>query len=435
MAEAPRHVRFGPRERRGLVAGWRASQLAVVVLGLLTAVALARMLPAGIAAVVSPVVAIAAVASASVPLRGRSAEQWAPVLGAFGLRHVKRPQRLRLPSGANRDLLPRQAVARALELRGLRLSTAPVGPRGDVGFLVDARARRVCVAAMVSSPGGVLAPGGADPAAVEAWANLLRSAARAGSPVARLQWTAWCRAGHQAGDLERVVVLSVAVGFGRRRRRGEAVALALRELLGSARLLAEAGVEVGAPLKVADLAATCTLDGSARSYPWPLSVDERWDHAIVDGSCTVVSWVEEWPRVEREAGFLAALLLVAPGSRVAVTFEPVVPAEAARRLEQERTASMADEEIKRRGGFLSTMRRQRELEGALKREAELADGEGLLTFSGFTAATGPDHAAALAVQGRLEEAAARGGMALRVLFGEQAPALATLLPIARGASG
>ena len=433
MAEAQATVRFGPRERRGLVAGWRAPQLAVVVLGLLAAIALARFLPGAAAAVVCPVVAASCVAVATLPLRGRTIEQWAPMAITFTARRSYRRAPLRLPVTALQLRRPPRAVARVTGTAGISLEELAVGPRAALGVLVDARRQRVTVASYVRSQGGALALGGADPIAVRAWGNLLRSATRPGSPVERVQWAAWCEQGRAEGDLDRKVLLATTVAYGRRRPRGEAVALALREQLGYSRFLVDAGVVVEDPLDAAGFATALALDGG--TYPWPLAIRESWDHVVVDGLHAKLSWVEEWPRVDRELGFLSPLLLASPSARVSVTFEPIGPLEAARRLEQERTASMADEEVKRRGGFLSTMRRQRELEGAVRREAELADGEGLLSFSGYTLAVGEDLESVDLVQETLEEAAARSGMALRLLHGEQAPAFALMLALGRGPRG
>ena len=64
--------------------------------------------------------------------------------------------------------------------------------------------------------------------------------------------------------------------------------------------------------------------------------------------------------------------------------EPVSPSRAVRAVEQARTADLADSELRRRGGFLSTARRAREAELVVRREAELADGHASVPVSAAT---------------------------------------------------
>ena len=76
--EAPPRYRFGPLERRGLVAGWRGGQIAVVAVALVLAVGILRARPSAAGAAAAFVSVAVGVATATWPVAGRTAEQWAP---------------------------------------------------------------------------------------------------------------------------------------------------------------------------------------------------------------------------------------------------------------------------------------------------------------------------------------------------------------------
>src|SRR5207237_3902619 len=87
--EAPvadeRPYRFGPLEHHGLIWHWRGSQIAVLGGGVLTAFLLAVTTQQAAAAIAA---GLAALAVAFVPVRGRTLEQWAPVVLRFAVRRA-----------------------------------------------------------------------------------------------------------------------------------------------------------------------------------------------------------------------------------------------------------------------------------------------------------------------------------------------------------
>src|SRR5580658_6943315 len=99
--------RFGPRERGGALAGWRAGQIMTVAVGLVFCVLVLRWEPnaAGVAAAVGILVLYGALAT--VPVAGRTGDEWLPVAVCWGTR--------RSASGG----VPRMGT-----LRGLRLLRA-----------------------------------------------------------------------------------------------------------------------------------------------------------------------------------------------------------------------------------------------------------------------------------------------------------------------
>ena len=76
--------RFPPLERRGVIAGWRAGQVASVAAGLVLAVLSVRSRPTLPGVLVAVTWVGGAVALAFWPIAGRTGEQWLPVVVRWG---------------------------------------------------------------------------------------------------------------------------------------------------------------------------------------------------------------------------------------------------------------------------------------------------------------------------------------------------------------
>jgi hypothetical protein len=316
---------------------------------------------------------------------------------------------------------------------------------------------------------------------VAGWAGLLASLAREGSVVHRVQWVAATvpddGRGVRAHLAERAVLgadaparrsyaevldeaaggayrhdvhLAVALRPGRRSGaasrwpgwRGPAGACAalLREVGSLGRRLGEMDVAVGSALSPGDLGTLIrravepepVAGEVGTTWPWPLATRAHWDHLQADGTVHATYWIAEWPRVDVGPDFLGPLLLGPVRRAVSVVMEPLSPSRATRQVEQARTADLADGELRRRGGFLATARRQREADLLRQREGELADGHASFRFSGYvtvTAATAERLAAACEAT---EHAAGQCRLELRRLYGDQEASFAFTLPLCRG---
>jgi hypothetical protein len=113
---------------------------------------------------------------------------------------------------------------------------------------------------------------------------------------------------------------------------------------------------------------------------------------------------------------------------------PVGPAEAARQVEAARTADAADEQLRRRAGFLATARRRRQAEGVMRRESELAEGHGEFRFSGYVTVTVSERGELDDACAEVEQCARQANLELRRLYGQQQAAFTWTLPLARGLS-
>ena len=207
-------------------------------------------------------------------------------------------------------------------------------------------------------------------------------------------------------------------------------ALSPRALAKAIRVAFDPGARAG-------LARRAALDpdraGVFPAAAWPSATDDGWASYRADDTHHTVYWVEEWPRTPVGPDFLSPLLLGTRCARVvSLTVEPVPPGRAARQVEATRTADLADEELRRRGGFLPSARRRRQHEGVERREEELADGHADCRFSGYVAVSAPDPDALEAACGEVEQLAQQCRLQLTRQRGRQEEAFAWTLPLWRG---
>lgn len=478
--------RFGPLERRGVLAGWRGGQVAVVAASLVVAVLLVRSSRPGPGLAGAVGVVVVGLVAACWPYRGRTAEEWAPVVGAWALAARRRLHRSAVPSlglAIGRREVPDTSRRPPPPLAGCRILAPPVGsglPR--LGVVHDARARTYTAALAAAGAAFVLLGADDQAARVSAWSSVLAGLAREGTLAHRLQWLASTRPGDSglpgltwpdgardtaaarsyaqvleragASACRREVLVALSLHSDRAGRAiraaggGEAGACAVlsQELRALQQQLANAEILVLGALSPAALATALRQPAMLRQpagdapagrtpWPWPMATEVTWSAYRTDETWHATYWIAEWPRVEVGPGFLVPLLLH-PGARhtVGLTMEPMSPLRAAREVRHARTADVADAELRRRGGFLDSARRQREAETVARREVELADGHTEYRFSGYVRVTAGSPEELEAACGRVEQAAGQARLELRRLHGQQDDAFTWTLPLARGLS-
>ncbi len=372
--EAAPKYRFGPLERRGLVAGWRGGQIAAVATALVVAVGILRARPSLAGAAVAFVAVAAGVMVATWPVAGRTAEQWAP----DAVRHVGTLLR-------QKKLTGRQPFA---ALRFLDIDLTGTGTGAGAGVIHDLVDHTYTAVLKVSGPGFVLLGATDKSRRVGGWSGVLASLAREGTAVHRIQWiersvpdngsevrrhlaaTAVLdgdsRPRRSYADLvedevsavhrhEVMVALTVHAGHSARAVRAAgggqrgACAVLLRESASLARRMGEAGLDVAGILDRRGLAdcirggfdtdaearavMTSANDVTERSrsipspWPGPMGLVAEWGRVRTDATWHSTYWIAEWPRTEVAADFLGPLLLVSDIRRsVSVVMEPVAPA-------------------------------------------------------------------------------------------------------------
>ncbi len=457
------HYRFGPLERRGLVAGLRGGQIALLSFAGLLDVVVLRHTPSLTGVFVALVVLVVAVGLATWPVAGRTAEEWAP----DAVRHA----------GTS---LARRARSRSAPFASLEVLTVDGGDDRLCAVVHDSAIRTYTAIMSVQGDGFVLLDSSQRAERVASWAGVLASACRQGSAAHRLQWVARCIPAdaaalrryvdegsvlersataqrsyrslldaETAGSRRHEVLVAVTVSAARAARALRAAggghrggcALVVREAAWMRRQLADAGFVAGELLDERQLADAVRRSFHPRSspaglrptaWPWPMAVEANWSQARADGTWHATYWIAEWPRRDVGPDFLGPLLLSDVRCSVGVVMEPVGALEAARRIEQARTARIADAELRRRGGFLESARWHRQEEVLVQREQELADGHAQYRFTGYVTVTAEDPDALEDACARTEQAAGRSGLELRRCYGDQDRAFACTLPLGRG---
>lgn len=336
MSTSDAQFTLGRRERRGSVLGWRAGQALAVALGALALVGgVGTDSAAGVVAGVAGAVAGAVVAT--VPVRGRGLDEWAPVLAAFAIR-IRRgvlwagatvvpgdtvPAHVRWPDG-------RTTVVAEVHHHGLRVL-------GD-----EPAAFAVALASWLR--------GLADPTLCTWTVTLLSSS----SPTSAPGDARWLHPGCRVREY--VAVTSV-------------------EPVDLATALTGAGVRDVEPLDVA------ALDGLLGRRVAPAAgtiLDSefvaRW--SSLEGPATVHASfvVEEWPAGHVDEQLLAPLCISRDRRTVAVSVTVEETRRARERAARLRTSASADRALTRAGGFLASAEAAKDDERDAQRASELASG-------------------------------------------------------------
>ncbi|HXW34306.1 MAG TPA: SCO6880 family protein [Acidimicrobiales bacterium] len=372
-SETPR-FRFGPLERRGLVAGWRGGQIAAVAVALVLAVGLLRAAPSLLGALLALGIVAAGAAAATWPISGRTCEEWAPDAVRHGLQTAKtRRSSLRNPFATIRILevdleserpLPRPSCHSANRRFEFDESTSVTN---GVGVVVDDTARTYAAVFTARGVGFVLLGEEEKARRVARWSAVLASIAREGSVVHRLQWIERSHPDEGSEVLrhfETRAVLGDSTEAGRSYRellkrttpvthrhevflilsiqaRGAARAIRaagggnsgackvlLREAAALRHRLADADIEAGPPLRSDELARTmrrayeasgetgsdfsesADRTNASSAWPWPMATSAEWSRLRADDTWHATFWVAEWPRTDVGPDFLGPLLLV-----------------------------------------------------------------------------------------------------------------------------
>jgi hypothetical protein len=480
VSEERDHFVFGPRDRRGLIAGARAGQLVLVAAGFVLALASLHLVRGPARVPTAMTFIVASLASVTWPIGGRTVEEWVPVVLAFSTKSIVR---------ANRSVIGVALSTRDARKRSVfdGFEIAEVSPKSTppFGVLVDRRSSTATALVELGGEAYALLSESERLRRVEGWAGVLASVARDAGAIHRLQWIE--RTVPDVSDAMRThlersldassqtrphpnalrsyrellasetsvalvhecfVAVSVRTPKGgavTREERGQAHSPSSERLSEEIILLAErchhAGVPVRGVLSRVGLESMIrrSFDAVAAltppSSPWPVAVETTWAAIRADGLWHATFWVAEWPRHEVGSDFLLPLLVGTRGRRtISLVMAPIPPLRAVRRAEHARTSRVADAELRRRHGFANTARARSEDESVVRREEELAAGHAAFRFSAYVTVSSPERDVLERSCRDVVHAAALSGLDLRRLYGDQAVALCFTLPTGRGRS-
>lgn len=187
-----RRYRFGPLEDRGVVGPFGLGQVAVLAAAAVVGLAALYALRDWLGLLVAVLVFAAALAAVTLPIEGRTAASWAPIVIRWGQRRGAQRDGFRSQSpgaGVRFDGEGRAEFEVSLppELEGLRIIEVPYGS-DRVGVLHDQAAGTYTVALAVRAGAFGLLDTAEQDRKLDAWGSVLAGLARDGSPVRRLQW-------------------------------------------------------------------------------------------------------------------------------------------------------------------------------------------------------------------------------------------------------
>jgi hypothetical protein len=181
-----RRYRFGPLEQRAVVGPLRIGQVLVVASGALLGLAALYVMRNALGLIVGLLALGGALAAISVPLEGRSAEEWAPIVGRWTRRRrdAQRGYRSAAPHGGTRIGEEGEAsheTSLPPELAGLKLLVAPYGS-AEVGVIEDRVAGTFTATLAVRAGAFAMRDSSEQERALDAWGSVLaRFAACSGS--------------------------------------------------------------------------------------------------------------------------------------------------------------------------------------------------------------------------------------------------------------
>jgi hypothetical protein len=206
------------------------------------------------------------------------------------------------------------------------------------------------------------------------------------------------------------------------------------------RLLAQTLRESWNPATVSQLRLAAPLsrrdpesEGVDPSGAGPLYARRGWRWYETDSALHVSYWISEWPRRPVSLDYLIPLVLQAGATaRVSVCMQPVDPVSARRDLETARTQHLADEQLRRRHGFRTSVDVHRQSETVERRESEFADGHAEFRFCGHITVSAESVSELETACGHVEEQARASCLDIRRMDGEHDLGFAATLPLARG---
>ncbi|MGP3948469.1 SCO6880 family protein [Streptomyces sp. 7N604] len=478
----PATVKFPHRSRRGVLVGLSAPQLILVtVTGLLL---LAVLLTSGVAGALKllPLWAVI-LAAVFIRHRGRSLADWAPIALRYALRRF-RGQLIWLARPSTRTR--REGL---LHLPGTAASLRVVtSPDGRFGAVHDPHNGTLTSVVKVSSRAFALLDQDTQNSNVAGWGRVLAALSRTGH-IARIQvlertvpdsGDALNRYWHEHGDpgthLAGPIYSDLLAAAGPAAAPHEAyVALAL-DLKAARRLINQAGggltggfavlaqltstfdqsarnsgltpsawltaTEIAAVIRTAyDPKASAALDQwSSSGRPQadtaaasPIVLVEKPDRIQTDSAHHATFWIENWPRIETNPGFLHQLLFTSGVRRtLSLTYAPKGLDAALKDVQRRKATVIADATERQRKGQVDSEEDSVEYADIKQRERQLIAGHADVALTGLLTVSADTDEHLNAACAAIEAAAVAALVDLRLLTWQQAEAFTNAaLPLAR----
>ncbi|WP_404434241.1 PrgI family protein [Microbacterium lacus] len=471
-------VQFSRLTRRGILLGLSLPQLIALSIGLFTMVVSLYTSGATGVAWTSPLWATAA-AIAMIPVGGRKAVEWLPIVTRWVWRASTGQLQFR-----RRILRPRPVGTVALPGDSASLREWH-DPESGAVMVHDAYAQTLTAVIAVSHPAFVLLDPAEQQRRVSGWGRALAGTCRSGR-IARVQvsertlpdsgiglseW--WAVKGVDDGSWAALVYRDLIERAGpASERHSTTISISLdlkaaarpirasgRGMRGAATILRQEMTALTASLRAADLTVTGwlsadelalilrtaydpavtadlerqTITGRSLTAAGPVAVSETWEKIRTDSAFHAVLWISDWPRSQVFPGFLSPLVLSTGILRtISLHYIPVRNDQAARDIRRKKTELLSDAHQRSRIGQIEDAGATDEYGDVLQQERDLTSGHGALRATGLisVSAASPDELdAAIAT---IEQSALQASCEVRRLVGQQAQAFtAAALPLCR----
>ncbi len=471
-------VQFSRLTRRGIMLGLSLPQLVILGVGLAVAVIALYTVGGTGLVVTSPIWSMCAFV-ATVPIGGRQATEWVPIVGRWLQRRAAGQTEYRRTLMSAR---PEGTLALPGDAASLR---EWVDEETGAAMIHDPHQHLLTAILAVNHPAFVLLDPGDQQRRVEGWGRVLASACRSGR-IARVQvsertmpdsgtglaqW--WKDHGHADGSWAATTyaeLIERAGPTGERHATTVSLSLDLRAaarairtsgggIRGAARVLRQEMATFTTAMRSADLtvdgwltpgdvalvlraaydpATAAALErhgdvGRELATAGPVAVTEKWDQMRSDSAFHTVLWISEWPRSQVYPGFLAPLVLSTGILRtISLHYMPVRADQAARDIRRKRTELISDKAQRQKLGQIEDAATAAEYGDVVQQEADLSAGHGLVRVVGLLSITAPSADELESAVAAVEQMAIQSSCETRRLVGQQARAFAACaLPLAR----
>lgn len=441
--------RFTPLDRTGLLLGLSGAQCVIIGAALLAGGAVLAASP-----LASVLLLLAGVTTAFAAWSGEPAYRHVAIRTSWHSRHARRATTWTTPApwGRRTATLRLPPAFGRIELLGA----------GKAVVLADKRDRTMTVVIPVlGQPLALMEPAEQD-RLVGGWGDVLGSLSGHRSSIVRLTVSEWAgQAGvlnpsvsgtdaqpdaladyrelvHAAGPLSRrhETLLALTVRPVGRERGAQLRAVGEQAGFLAARL-EQLGLQPRPPLTAIELAAALrarlsagpsATNPSTMGAAVPVAQRAEWAHTQLDRCLHVTYWIAEWPRLPVPAGWLEAFVLNGNAQRsLTIIFEPVAPADAARRIRRNATRLNADRQQRERSGWRVGAEQARTEAEVEQLEGDLAAGHTQLNYVGVIDVTAIDTDQLDVACRGIENAAANVGIELRRLDGQHDQAVPAAL--------
>ncbi len=163
------------------------------------------------------------------------------------------------------------------------------------------------------------------------------------------------------------------------------------------------------------------------------SYKSEWDHLKLNSKVISTYWISSWPKFEVFSDFLSPLVLGCNFTKMfSLIISPIEFETAKKEAEAKLISHMSDDDLRSRAGFLNSATRAHSKSKNELLNYEIARGYETFKYSGYLSVTADTLSELKDKEAQIELVAAKCGLSLQKLFGNQDTGFNFMLPLVRG---